>query len=477
MLQKLDQQATKPLYEQLYMSLRDDILAGRLSGGEKLPSKRRLAEQLGISKITVETAYAQLLAEGYISARERSGYFVERIALQETPQTEPNAPEPGADDLEQDTPSALLFPFSVWAKLMRGVLLDEGQRVLARVPPNGLPELRQAICHQLLRSRGIHAAPQSIVVGAGAEYLYNLLVQFLGTDRHYALEDPGHRKLARIYDANGVVYSPIGLDAEGIVPQKLTESGADVLHISPSHHFPTGIVTGIARRQQLMAWLREEESRIIIEDDYDAEFRFSGLPIPTMQSMDRSGRVIYMNTFSRTIAPALRISYMVLPQGMLPAWQEKMGFYSCTVPSFEQLTLTRFLQEGFFDRHLSRMKKHYRTLRTRLLNFLAQESFARICRAEHAEAGLHFILRFFTPLSDGELAKLLQECGLELPPLAEFYAGGVSEDARGCVLLQYADLDPERFENSMRLFRERLEKNHTVRVDDNETGGVSETKS
>lgn len=449
MTYELDRNSTKPLYEQLYTAIRADILAGRLSGGEKLPSKRRLAEQLGISKITVETAYAQLLAEGYVMARERSGYFVEQIAPQRTQELHTRSlPETG-NVPEPDAPSALLFPFSVWAKLMRGVLLDEGQALLGAVPPNGLSALRQAICDELLRSRGIRAVPQSIVVGAGAEYLYNLLVQFLGGDRHYALEDPGHRKLARIYAANGVRFSPVGLDAEGVRLRDLEESGADVLHLSPSHHFPTGIVTGIARRQQLMAWLRQDDSRIIIEDDYDAEFRFSGLPIPAMQSMDDSGRVIYMNTFSRTIAPALRISYMVLPQSMIPAWQRKMGFYSCTVPSFEQLTLTRFLDDGYFDRHLSRMKKHYRLLRARLLNVLSQEPVCRVCRAEHTEAGLHFILRFSVPLPDEKLAELLRVCGLPLPLLAEFYAGEAADEAKGCVLLQYADLDPERFESAM----------------------------
>ncbi|MCQ2420921.1 MAG: PLP-dependent aminotransferase family protein [Clostridia bacterium] len=424
----------------------------RRSGQIFSPARCRAAENCPQSAAWQETAYAQLLAEGYISARERSGYFVESIVptaavRQELPSFTEIPPS-----IRRETPSAQLFPFTVWAKLMRSVLLDEGQAVLGRVPPNGLPELRQAICRELLQSRGIRAVPQAIVVGAGAEYLYNLLIQFLGKDRRYCLEDPGHRKLARVYEANGVRFSSIGLDADGILPDRLQESGAEILHISPSHHFPTGIVTGIARRQQLMAWLRQDESRIIIEDDYDAEFRFSGLPIPTMQSMDDSGRVIYMNTFSRTIAPALRISYMVLPRQMIGPWQEKMGFYSCTVPSFEQLTLTRFLEDGYFDRHLSRMKKHYRALRARILGFLAQEPYCRICRAEHAEAGLHFILRFFTAETDAELESRLRECGLELPLLADFYVGEASDAAKGCVLLQYADMDPEQFEKAMRRF-------------------------
>ena len=382
-----------PLYEQLYRALKADILSGVLPGGGKLPSGRALSEHLGVSRVTVETAYAQLLAEGYVTSRERAGYFVEAVTpaappLPEPEPAAPDAPEPSA----AQTPPARQFPFSVWARLMRGVLLDRRGDLLQSVPDAGLWALREAVAGELYRQRGVRVSPEQVYIGAGAEYFYNLLIQFLGREKFFALEEPGHRKIARVYQANGVQMRLIRMDGDGVLPALVGQSGADVLHISPSHHYPTGTVMPITRRQALMRWLTEGPERYLIEDDYDSEFRFTGLPIPTMQSMDQSGRVIYMNTFSRTIAPALRISYMILPKALLARWRETMGFYSCTVPSFEQMTLTRFLAEGYFEKHLNRMKKHYRAVRGTLLKTLAQPPCAGCFRVHDAGAGLHFVL-------------------------------------------------------------------------------------
>ena len=434
-----------PLYEQLYCAIRQDILTGQLPGGTKLPSKRALAEHLSISKITVETAYAQLLAEGYLTARERSGYYVEQLAAvpPAAPQPAPSraAPEP----LPPTSRSVELFPFSVWARLMRSVILDEGAALLCPTPGAGLLSLRQAICEDLLRRRGMHVEPQQVYLGAGTEYFYHLLLEFFGRERVYALETLGHRKIARICAASGVRYVPIGMDDDGILPALLDGSGAEILHLSPSHHYPTGIVTPIARRQAILRWLTGRGDRYLIEDDYDSEFRFSGRPIPPMQTMDFAGRVIYMNTFSKTIAPALRISYMILPPRLLDAWEEKMGFYSCTVPAFEQLTLTRFLSGGYFERHLSRMRHYYRAQLSALLAVLAEEPYRRVCTVLCADAGLHFVLQFHTPRSDDDLQALLRTAGLHTPPLSSFYIRRPDPASRGRVVVNYADLPPEQF--------------------------------
>lgn len=434
-----------PLYEQLYRAIRQDILTGQLPGGTKLPSKRALAEHLSISKITVETAYAQLLAEGYLTARERSGYYVEQLAAvpPAAPQPAPSraAPEP----LPPTSRSVELFPFSVWARLMRSVILDEGAALLCPTPGAGLLSLRQAICEDLLRRRGMHVEPQQVYLGAGTEYFYHLLLEFFGRERVYALETLGHRKIARICAASGVRYVPIGMDDDGILPALLDGSGAEILHLSPSHHYPTGIVTPIARRQAILRWLTGCGDRYLIEDDYDSEFRFSGRPIPPMQTMDFAGRVIYMNTFSKTIAPALRISYMILPPRLLDAWEEKMGFYSCTVPAFEQLTLTRFLSGGYFERHLSRMRHYYRAQLSALLAVLAEEPYRHVCTVLRADAGLHFVLQFHTPRSDDDLQALLRTAGLHTPPLSSFYIRRPDPASRGRVVVNYADLPPEQF--------------------------------
>ena len=453
----LDRSGASPLYEQLYRALKADILSGALPGGSRLPSGRALAEHLGLSRVTVETAYAQLLAEGYLTSRPRAGYFVEQLTPQELP---PRVSEPEAQPPEPETAqsrSAQLFPFSVWARLMRGVLLDRRQELLRPAPDAGLPALRQAVAAELYRQRGVHVSPEQVYIGAGAEYFYNLLIQFFGHGRVYALENPGHRKIARVYQANQVAVRPIGMDADGVIPELLEQSGAEVLHISPSHHYPTGTVTPITRRQALMRWLTAQPRRYLIEDDYDSEFRFSGLPIPTIQSMDRSGRVIYMNTFSRTISPSLRISYMILPRTLLPQWQAAMGFYSCTVPSFEQMTLTRFLAEGYFEKHLSRMKKHYRAVRAQLFSVLHTPQAVRQCAVHDTDAGLHLVLELKNAPEPEALRALLRQSGLPDALLSDFFLDAPSPQAQKSIVLGYADAEPAQLEAALTALFTRLE--------------------
>ena len=453
----LDRSGASPLYEQLYRALKADILSGALPGGSRLPSGRALAEHLGLSRVTVETAYAQLLAEGYLTSRPRAGYFVEQLTPQELP---PRVSEPEAQPPEPETAqsrSAQLFPFSVWARLMRGVLLDRRQELLRPAPDAGLPALRQAVAAELYRQRGVHVSPEQVYIGAGAEYFYNLLIQFFGHGRAYALENPGHRKIARVYQSNQVAVRPIGMDADGVIPELLEQSGAEVLHISPSHHYPTGTVTPITRRQALMRWLTAQPGRYLIEDDYDSEFRFSGLPIPTIQSMDRSGRVIYMNTFSRTISPSLRISYMILPRTLLPQWQAAMGFYSCTVPSFEQMTLTRFLAEGYFEKHLSRMKKHYRAVRAQLFSVLHTPQAVRQCAVHDTDAGLHLVLELKNAPEPEALRALLRQSGLPDALLSDFFLDAPSPQAQKSIVLGYADAEPAQLEAALTALFTRLE--------------------
>ncbi|MBP3634718.1 MAG: PLP-dependent aminotransferase family protein [Oscillospiraceae bacterium] len=436
----LDAGNKKPLYEQLYHAVKEDILAGRIPGGEKLPSKRALAEHLNISRVTVETAYEQLLAEGYVISRPRSGYYAQ--SLPTLPKAIPEQPS-AVFDAAPSLPSASAghFPFSVWARLMRGVLLDHRDQLLQPPPNLGLAELRQAIARQLRRSRGFDPDPGCIVIGAGAEYLYNILIQLLGREHRYGLEDPGHRKIARVYEANGVSVAAVSLDEQGIDMQALRSSGAAVMHLSPGHQYPTGIVTPIGRRGELMAWLAEQPDRWLIEDDYDSEFRFSGRPIPTMFSMDPVGRVIYMNTFSKTITPALRISYMILPKALMAQYHEKLGFYSCTVPSFEQLTLAKFLDDGYFDKHVSRMRRHYRVLRDEFLSQLRASSCADRITVQGHEAGLHMLLRLQTPLSDEETQTRLAQAGVRAAALRQYEMCPAAEGQQGIMVVSYSDLE------------------------------------
>ena len=435
-----------PLYEALYRCIRSDILSGNLKPGEKLPSKRALAQNLEVSKITVEGAYDQLLAEGYIRAQEKVGYFVEDIPqavhapVEEIPQEDPER-----TDLNPSGPEH--FPFSVWSKLQREVMLDYGEKLLLPMPNQGIYELRRAIADHLAGFRGMHVSPGNILIGAGTDFLYNLLIQLLGRDRIYAVEDPGYGKIRKIYTAGGVTTICAPMDRSGVRPECLED--ADVLHISPSHHFPTGLVTPVHRRQELLTWA-EAGDRYIIEDDYDSEFRFDAHPMPTMQSLDRSGRVIYMNTFSKTLAPSIRISYMVLPRFLMEKFRQKLGFYTCTVSSFEQYTLARFLNRGHFEKHINRMRKFYKQRRNRLVATLNSCAFAHLLQIREEDAGLHFLVRVDTRIPDEALTDLCARAGLQIRTLSSYYQGPAPADIHHQLVVNYAALREETLDQILK---------------------------
>ena len=455
----LDRRGRLARYDYLYRCIREDILSGRLTAGEKLPSKRALAEHLQTAVSTVENAYAQLAAEGYIHTREKSGCFVAAV---ETPQHEPaeaarTAQERGGPpraerewllDLHSGGSGTEGFPFSVWARLMRRALGERGEALLRATPPNGAEELRAALARQLYRYRGITAAPEQIVVGAGTEYLYNLIVQLLGREVVYGAEDPGYSKAARVYALGGARTAPVRVDGGGVSLQELEASGAQVLHTSPNHQFPTGAVTPIGRRQSLLHWAEAQEGRYIIEDDYDSEFRFTGRPIPTLKSIDRAGRVLYVNTFSRTLAPSLRISYLVLPEGLLARYRERLGFYSCTVPAMEQYTLSPFLDDGYFEAHVNRMRNFYRARRDAVIAAIAESPLAPRCRVSGEDAGLHFLLALETARPDRALAAAAEQRGLRLSFLSDFALRPEAADAHTLVV-NYPGVDMEHLHEAL----------------------------
>jgi len=317
-------------------------------------------------------------------------------------------------------------------------MLDYGEQLLLPMPNQGILELRQAISHHLAAFRGLHAPPENILIGAGTDFLYNILIQLLGRDLIYAVEEPGYGKIRKIYAAGGVECVSAAMDGSGVMPGSL--GNARVLHISPSHHFPTGLVTPVSRRAELLAWARETGS-YIIEDDYDSEFRFDAHPMPAMQSMDPGGRVIYMNSFSKTLAPSIRISYMVLPEGLMAQFREKLGFYGCTVPSFEQYTLARFLSRGHFEKHINRMRKFYRARRNRVIGMLKTCAFAGKLTILEQDAGLHFLLQVDTGLSDRELTDRLLDAGIKIHSLSHYYHGSYRDSHM--LVVNYAQLEEE----------------------------------
>ena len=352
---RIEKDSPQSAYLQLYHQLRGDIVSGVYPNGKKLPSKRLLAEQTGVSVITVEHAYAILCDEGYLEPRERSGYFVSYSAADCFPVAEPDSVRqlPSARDLADD------FPFSVLAKAMRRVLSEYGESILVKSPNNGCTELRKAIAAYLARCRGINVAPSQIVIGSGAEYLYGLIVQLLGRERVFALENPSYEKIRRVYLANGVTCDMLRLGGDGIRTSELARTDASVLHVTPFHSFPSGITASAGKRSEYIRWAHSRGG-YIVEDDFDSEFTLSSKAEDTLFSLEPKRSVLYLNTFSKTIAPSMRLGYMVLPESLTDAFEQSVGFYSCTVPVFEQYVLAELLSNGDFERHINRVRRRRR---------------------------------------------------------------------------------------------------------------------
>lgn len=426
----MEEAGSESMYEYLYCCIKKDILNRTLKPGEKLPSKRNFAKNLKVSVITIENAYAQLVVEGYIYSVEKKGYFVADISEQaisvnqipEKPQFNYEEEQPLFADFASNSICSAQFPFSVWTKLQREVIASiSSEDMLTAAPTGGVWKLRNAIADHLYQFRGMSVDPAQIMIGAGTEYLYHIMIQLLGRQYTYAVEEPGFTKITKVYESNGVNCAHISIDSSGVQVPELEACGADILHISPSHHFPTGIVMPISRRYELLSWASKKESHYIIEDDYDCEFRLNTKPIPTLQSIDVMEKVIYMNTFSKSLAPSIRISYMVLPKHLVEKYYEKLGFYACTVSTFEQYTMAEFIKRGYFEKHINRMRNYYRGKRDRILQAFAQSKLNSRIEIREEDAGLHFLMVVKTKLADQEVMERAKEKGIGISSLSRYY--------------------------------------------------------
>ena len=350
----------RPAYLQIYNQIKADIISGVLDG--KLPSKRLLADELGVSTITVEHAYALLADEGYIETRERSGYFVifkqgDGFSLGETTAAAPLPPM---------THSYPDFPFSVLSKTMRNILSAYGERILEKSPGEGCQELRSALARYLAQNRGLNITTEQIVIGSGAEYLYGLIIELLGRNRVYGIENPSYEKIEQVYGAADVKLEHLPLSHDGIDSAALAATTATVLHTTPYRSFPSGVTASASKRYEYIRWA--ESGKYIIEDDFESEFSVSTKAEDTLFSLSKFDNVIYLNSFSKTISPALRIGYMVLPKTLVAPFREKLGFYSCTVPTFEQLVIASLLDSGDFQRHINRVRRKLRKAQEKAKN-------------------------------------------------------------------------------------------------------------
>lgn len=459
-----EEKGCESLYEYLYKKIKADILSGTLQAGEKLPSKRALAKHLNISVITIENAYTQLMAEGYLYSVPKSGFYVSDITSlkplatepprhatqEESPalRTEATVTSKHTADFTNNSTLPETFPFSTWSKLTRLTMADYARELMMRSPSGGILLLREAIADYLYQFRGILVKPEQIIIGAGTEYLYSILIQLLGRDKTYAVEDPGYQKITHIYEANDVSCVHVPLDKNGVSVSALAETGADILHISPSHHFPSGIVTPISRRYELLAWAGEALGRYIIEDDYDSEFRLTGKPIPSLQSIDSAGKVIYMNTFSKSLSATIRISYMVLPAELSAKYTKELDFYACTVSNFDQYTLYQFIKKGYLEKHINRMRNYYRIQRDALLDCMRKQPNFNKVKIKEEHAGLHFLLEVDTSLSDEKLVKQIAGKGIRISCLSEFYYDK-RKAKKHTLIINYSGMDPKRIKNAV----------------------------
>ena len=433
---------------------------------KKLPSKRSFAKNLGISVITVENAYGQLLAEGYIYSMPKRGFYVsdlssahmEKKAVRKKQLSLTGGETSYFADFSSNQTDSEIFPFAIWSKTVRELLNDNQKQLMINPPCGGILELRQAIAQYLREFRAMQVDPEQIVIGAGTEYLHGLLIQLLGNDRIYGVENPGYHKISRIYENMKVEYAKVSMDQEGVSIQELEEKRVDIIHTSPSHHFPTGIVMPVSRRYELLGWAAKSPERYIIEDDYDSELRLSGKPFPTLQSIDVSDKVIYMNTFTKTLASTVRISYMVLPLTLTEKFYQKLSFYSCTVSNFEQYTLAKFMENGSFEKHINRLRNYYQMKRDAILKAFRKEPLGRFVNIQEEGAGVHFLMQISTAKSEEEIVKEAKGKGIKLAPLSHYFDGDEKESFENTYVVNYSSVDLQNIERAAQVLGQILVK-------------------
>jgi len=438
----LDAQSRVTLTEQLYGALRGEIEQGRLKAGEKMPSKRQLAAHLHVSTATVEAAYGRLTSEGYCESRPRSGIYVSGMLPQAGHAAHAQA-VPVRWDFSTGAVDAEHFPYATWARLMREVLSEQNTSLLLSGDPQGSLELRREIAGMMRHLRGIEVKPESIVLGAGTEVLVTALVSLLGREKLFAVEDPGYSRVRRILAASGARLLPTPLMDGAIDVRALYTGGAGAAYVTPSHQFPLGGEMTMPQRTALLHWAKETGG-YILEDDYDSEFRFSGVSAPALRALDDSGQVVYMNTFARTLAPGLRLSFMALPDALVARYRAMHA--ACSVPGFEQETLRKFIAGGYLERHVSRMRVVYRARLAALENKARALGLGEVAPCG---AGLYALLHVGGKTSAQELIPLAAQAGVKLMRLSEYGVMETDKALERVVLLGFAGMDEAAIESGL----------------------------
>ncbi len=443
-----------PLYEQIYSYIKTDIQSGRLKYREKLPSTRSLSRHLEVSRSTVELAYEQLLSEGYIEAKPYKGFFVaqtEELYHFKKERIQPAAPKQQKKYKYDFSPNGVdlrSFPYNAWRKLTKDILMDDRTELFRSGDSKGEYGFRNAISSYLHQARGVNCSPDQIIVGAGSDYILMLLSMVLGRGYRIAFEDPAYKQAYHMANALSYETVPVSLDKSGMMVSALEESGADIAYVTPSHQYPMGIVMPINRRMELLRWAAKGEERYIVEDDYDSEYRYKGKPIPALQGYDAHEKVIYLGTFSRSVAPAIRLSYMVLPQPLMDVYERKNRFVHSTVSKVDQLIMQRFLEEGYYERHLNKTRALYKSRHDVLLEGLRPMSDILDVSGEHA--GVHLLLTFHNGLSEKELLQRAAKEDVRVYGLSDYRIRQALEE-KPTILLGYANLTEEQIREAVEI--------------------------
>lgn len=453
----LDAKSKIPLYEQIYQYIKEEIQQERIPSGEKLPSTRALSRFLEVSRSTVELAYEQLLSEGYIESAPYRGYFVSELEglyrLRPQERAVSDAPNQKKENYMYDySPNGVdlnSFPYNVWRKLSRESLVDDRAELFRLGHPQGEWGLRNAISNYLHQARGVNCTPEQIIVGAGNDYLLMLLATVIGQKHKVALENPTYRQAYRLFKSLSYEVCTVEMDPKGMNVSKLEQSGADIAFVMPSHQFPIGIVMPIRRRMELLRWA-EQEGRYIIEDDYDSEFRYKGKPVPALQGYDNHEKVIYIGTFSKSIAPAIRMSYLVLPPKLLDIYQKRSSFLNSTVSRVDQLILQKFIEEGYYERHLNKTRALYKSRHDTLLSAL--KGMESVVQISGENAGVHLLLTFMNGMKEEELISRAREVGIKVYGLSE-YDVTPRPDAPATILLGYANMKEESIRKTVEILK------------------------
>lgn len=451
-----------PLYEQLYNYIKEEIESGNLTTGEKLPSKRTLAAHLDIAINTITTAYEQLVDEGYIKSYERRGYFVEDLdgAFISTSdpvfRTEPKEEERVYRfDFSFNKVDHEGFPFATWRKLAKDIIVKEDNDLLNRTDPQGVEVLRQQIASYLRDARGLDTSPSRIIVSSGTEYLFQIIFALLHEKDIFAMENPGYERLNLMFRGSNRKFVPIGLDDSGMKVTELEKSKAKVACVTPSHQFPTGVIMPLPRRMELLKWASEKPGRYIVEDDYDSEFRYSGKPIPPLKNFDMEDTVIYIGSFSKSIFPGLRISYMVLPGNLMDEFLDRLVFFQCPVPVISQKLLASFFEGGYFERHLNRMRKKYKKKREILVKACNREFPEGVIKGE--DAGLHLLLELEDAPEEKRIVKGLGEAGILVHGLNEYYTTE-EKNQKPTLVLGFGNLEPDEIPRAVAVLADEIRR-------------------